>query len=211
MRTVLIAAFLGLVTVTAVAEAQWLNYPDSRVLRSGDGKPVLTALAPRAADGKPDRSAASATAQTTAPAELRAILEGTWELEEWHAEGEIMRPPQMTGRWMVHDGVVMAIRHRDGPKSFESTAAYGEYRITSTEWIYGYARSEDATGPSANDAKMRVRVTVPVPMLPWKIKRDGTKVILEREKSIRWEFDGPVFNLFGADGQLIRKYRKLSP
>ena len=115
MRTVLIAAFLGLVTVTAVAEAQWLNYPDSHVLRSGDGKPILTALAPRAADGKPDRSAASATAQTTAPAELRAVLEGTWELEEWHAEGEIMRPPQMTGRWMVHDGVVMAIRHRDGP------------------------------------------------------------------------------------------------
>ena len=58
---------------------------------------------------------------------------------------------------------------------------------------------------------MRVRVTVPVPMLAWKVRRDGTKVILEREKSIRWEFDGPVFTLFGADGQLVRKYRKLSP
>jgi hypothetical protein len=211
MHKVMIAAFLGLLSLTGVAEAQWLNYLDPRIPRTADGRPILTALTPRAADRKPDRSAASATAQTTAPADLRAVLEGTWELEEWHADGEIMRPPEMTGRWMVHDGVVMAIRHRDGPKSFESTAAYGEYRITATEWIYGYARSEDATGFSANDAKMRVRVTVPVPMLAWKIKRDGTKVILEREKSIRWEFDGPVFDLFGADGQLIRKYRKLSP
>jgi hypothetical protein len=211
MRRVLTAVFVGLLTLTEIASAQWLNHPDPRVPRTAGGEPILTLPAPRAPHGRPDLSAASTAAQTTAPAELRAVLEGTWELEEWYAEGEIMRPPQMTGRWMVHDGVVMAIRHRDGPKSFESTAAYGEYRITSTEWIYGYARSEDTTGPSASDSKMRVRVTVPVPMLAWKVKRDGTKVILERENSIRWEYDGPVFNLFGADGQLIRKYRKLSP
>jgi hypothetical protein len=211
MRRVLTAAFVGLLTLTEIASAQWLNHPDPQVPRTAGGEPILTLPAPRAPHGRPDLSAASTAAQTTAPAELRAVLEGTWELEEWYAEGEIMRPPQMTGRWMVHDGVVMAIRHRDGPKSFESTAAYGEYRITSTEWIYGYARSEDTTGPSASDSKMRVRVTVPVPMLAWKVKRDGTKVILERENSIRWEYDGPVFNLFGADGQLIRKYRKLSP
>jgi hypothetical protein len=148
-------------------------------------------------------------AQTAAAAELRAILEGTWELEEWHADGHVMRPPQMTGRWMVHDGVVMAIRHRDGPKSFESTAAYGAYRITATEWIYGYERSEDTTGPTASDAKLRVRVTVPIPMLVWKIKREGSKVLLERDQSIRWEFDGPVFTLYAADGLVLRKYRKL--
>lgn len=148
-------------------------------------------------------------AQTAAPADLRAVLEGTWELEEWHTESQIMRPPHMTGRWMVHDGVVVAIRHRDGPKSFESTAAYGAYKITATEWIYGYERSEDATGPTADEAKMRVRVTLPIPMQAWKIKRAGSKVFLERDKSLRWEFDGPSFTLYGADGQVIRKYRKV--
>src|SRR5687768_17677572 len=111
-----------------------------------------------------------------APADIRQVLEGTWTLEEWHAEGAIMRPPKMTGRWMVHDGVVMAIRHRDGPKSFESTGAWGAYRITATEWIYGYERSEDATGPTAAEAKLRVRVTLPVPMQAWKIRREGSKL-----------------------------------
>jgi hypothetical protein len=148
-------------------------------------------------------------AQGAASAEIRKVLEGTWTLEEWHAEGAVMRPPEMTGRWMVYDGVVIAVRHRNGPKTFESTAAYGEYRITDSEWIYGYERSEDTRGTSPADAKLNVRVTKPVPMLAWKILRDGSKVILHREKSIRWEFDGPIFTLFGADGQIIRKYRKL--
>jgi hypothetical protein len=199
-----------------------LHMTPPRMKRWAAAFPLMCALATfgsdtRAADRRTTEAnasatatAQSATAAATAPPDLRAVLEGTWELEEWNAEGQIMRPPLMTGRWMVHDGVVMAIRHRDGPKSFESTAAYGAYRITATEWIYGYARSEDSTGPTASDAKMRVRVTEPVPMLAWKITREGSKVILQREKSIRWEFDGPTFKLFGADGQLIRKYRKVT-
>jgi len=56
MRKVLIAAFVGLVTLAGAAEAQWLNYPDPRIPRTADGKPILTAPAPRAADGKPDLS-----------------------------------------------------------------------------------------------------------------------------------------------------------
>jgi hypothetical protein len=151
----------------------------------------------------------SSVAQSSAPADIRAVLEGTWTLEEWHAEGEIMRPPKMTGRWMVHDGVVMAVRHFDGPKSFESTGAWGAYRITATEWIYGYERSEDATGPTAAEAKLRVRVTLPVPMQAWKIRREGSKLILDSENSLRWEFDGPWLTLYAASGQIIRKYRKV--
>ncbi len=145
------------------------------------------------------------------PADIQSVLEGTWTLEEWHVDGTVMRPPDMTGRWMVHDGVVMAIRHRDGPKAFESTAAWGTYRITATEWIYGYERSEDATGPSAADARVRVRVTRPIPMQAWKIRRDGLKLFLERENSLRWEFDGPILTLYSANGQILRRYRKLAP
>jgi hypothetical protein len=148
-------------------------------------------------------------AQGEAPASVKGILEGTWTLEEWHVNGQVMRPPEMTGVWMVHDGLVMAIRHRDGPKSFESTAAHGAYRITADEWIYGYERSEDTTGPTAQDAKLRVRVTVPIPMQAWKIRREGSKLFLEREKSIRWEFDGPSFVLYAPDGKVLRKYRKV--
>ena len=38
------------------AHAQWLNYPTPGTPRTRDGKPNLTAPAPRAANGKPDLS-----------------------------------------------------------------------------------------------------------------------------------------------------------
>jgi hypothetical protein len=38
------------------AHAQWLNYPTPGTPRTRDGKPILTAPAPRAANGKPDLS-----------------------------------------------------------------------------------------------------------------------------------------------------------
>ena len=44
-----------LVTATLPLSAQWLNYPDARIPHNKDGKPNLTAPAPRR-DGKPDLS-----------------------------------------------------------------------------------------------------------------------------------------------------------
>lgn len=42
--------------VSSGAYAQWLNYPTPGIPRTRDGKPNLTAPAPRAANGKPDLS-----------------------------------------------------------------------------------------------------------------------------------------------------------
>jgi hypothetical protein len=42
------------------------------------------------------------------PADVRAVIEGTWELTEWHVGDVVVRPPEIEGRWMVHDGHVMA-------------------------------------------------------------------------------------------------------
>src|SRR5713226_8640023 len=54
------------------AHAQWLNYPTPGTPRTRDGKPNLSAPAPRASRGKPD-------------------LSGVWQAEPAHP-GEIQRP-----------------------------------------------------------------------------------------------------------------------
>jgi hypothetical protein len=51
MRTLLLC-----VTLAAAASAQWVNYPTPGMPRTKDGKPNLTAPAPRSADGHPDFS-----------------------------------------------------------------------------------------------------------------------------------------------------------
>ncbi len=52
----LIAVAFAIVTMTTVAEAQWLNYPTPGIPRLPDGKPNLAAPASRTPDGRPDLS-----------------------------------------------------------------------------------------------------------------------------------------------------------
>ena len=58
---------------------------------------------------------------------------------------------------MVHDGWVMAIRHRQGRAGYESTAGYGSYRWGATTWTYGYERSEDRRGRPRRSCAWRAR------------------------------------------------------
>jgi hypothetical protein len=45
-----------LIGISVPASAQWVNYPDRHIPRTPDGKPNLTAPAPKLADGTPDFS-----------------------------------------------------------------------------------------------------------------------------------------------------------
>lgn len=144
------------------------------------------------------------------PAEVRAVIEGTWELTEWHVGDVVVRPPEMEGRWMVHDGHVMAIRHRNGPDDYHSTAGYGEYRWGPDTWTYGYERQEDWRGPTPDSAELALSGSIPIGMREHRIRRDGNMLILESD-ALRWEYDipGRTFLLLGATGQPIRRYRKV--
>ena len=51
-----IAIAAALMMMTASVSAQWLNYPTPGLPRTPDGKPNLSAPAPKQADGKPDLS-----------------------------------------------------------------------------------------------------------------------------------------------------------
>src|SRR4029078_3532687 len=55
MRHPITMAGILLIGILTYADAQWLNYPDARTPRTKDGKPDLTAPAPRL-NGKPDIS-----------------------------------------------------------------------------------------------------------------------------------------------------------
>ena len=53
------------------------------------------------------------TAQGADSMQAKAAMEGAWQLEEWHTDSEILRPPQAEGRFSVRDGEVMVLMHRD--------------------------------------------------------------------------------------------------
>ena len=67
-RTLLVFAFL-----CSGAQAQWLNYPTPGMPRTRDGKPNLSAPAPRAPNGKPDLSGVWLHEQTSL-AEMKRLF-----------------------------------------------------------------------------------------------------------------------------------------
>ena len=154
---------------------------------------------------------APSAAQDQPPDEVRETIEGTWRLVEWHVGDRILRPPEMEGRWMVHDGWVMAIRHRRGADGYESTAGYGPYRWGPTSWTYGYERSEDRRGPTPEEAPLRV---TEIPLRTFEITREGDHLILEDAgQTLRWDYDvaGQRFTLMGRNRGVIRVYERIAP
>ena len=154
------------------------------------------------------------------PKHMRAVIEGTWRLVEWHSGGEVVRPPDMEGLWMVYDGHVMATRHRTkpaGPNAFESTAGYGNYRWGPMTWTYGYERSEDLRGSSAQEAELSVTHELPG-MRSYDLTIEGNFLVLRdvTGAGFRWDYDlvnntfvlGPM-NEDGELRQVIRKYRRV--
>ena len=80
MKIKLQPLLLAVILLPIGAPAQWLNYtvPGTPLLK--DGKPDLSAPAPRGADGKPDLTGVWAH-ERTAPDEFRRILGAAYESE----------------------------------------------------------------------------------------------------------------------------------
>ena len=75
--------FAAAILVQGGAQAQWLNYSPSGTPMK-DGKPVLTAPAPRAADGKPDLTGVWAHEKTPV-SEWKRMLGPAYEKESQSA------------------------------------------------------------------------------------------------------------------------------
>jgi hypothetical protein len=149
-----------------------------------------------------------AKAQHPAPPALRAALEGTWQLEEWHVNGQVLRPPEADGRWSNRDGVVLFLLHRNNTETAESTMGYGVYQMDAEIWAYRYLHMETATGPPAGPAQ--VSVSRPSPnMRTFKVSQTGSKVVLEGVGGDRREYEGPFFTFF-QKGQIVRRWRRVS-
>lgn len=139
--------------------------------------------------------------------ELRAALEGTWQLEEWHLNGQVLRPPQVGGRWSNHDGTVLVTMHRTTSDGAYSQSGYGAYQIEPGTWSYEYTRMETSSGPIGGPAQVTAERR---DRRSFRVSRQGSKIILTLEGpgDDRREYDGPFFTLI-QNGQVVRKWRRV--
>lgn len=144
------------------------------------------------------------SAQSAAPADVRAAVEGTWQLEEWHVAGQVLRPPLVDGRWSNHDGAVLFMLHRTDTS--ESRMGYGVYEMDDKTWSYRYFRMQGTEGPLSGPVAM-TRPTQAPDMRSFVIKREPGKIVLEAPGDRR-EYEGPYFTLI-QKGQTVRRWRRV--
>jgi hypothetical protein len=71
--------------------------------------------------------------------ERKSLVEGVFELREWHtAEGKLT-PPAVDGRFVLRDGVVMTVlKNRAKAESRVWISSYGTYRVDGPGFTYEY-------------------------------------------------------------------------
>ena len=150
---------------------------------------------------------ASLHAQTVSLRELRATVEGTWQLDEWHENGRVLRPPQVDGRWSNHDGVVLFMVHRTTSDSVFSQSGFGTYQMDARTWSYGYARTESSSGLIGGVAQVTIGRA---DSRSFKVSRKGSTIILTfvGPDDDRREYDGAFFTLI-QNGMVVRRWRRV--
>lgn len=71
-------------------------------------------------------------------ADLRSKIEGTYELIEWDDAGVKLLPPQVAARYIIRDGKVTWISHKNANGKLMSNALYGDFVLSENTFAYGY-------------------------------------------------------------------------
>jgi hypothetical protein len=147
-------------------------------------------------------------ASAASVAELRAAIDGVYTLEEWHSEGQVLRPPQVDGRFVLMNGTVTTVLLNDSQDSNRtSNALFGKYVLDETSFSYSYdTRSGFTQTPSTITVS---RTPGSTEMRRFAVSIDGSTVHL---KSDTHEFiftpDGIKYS---EKGSLVRVWRRAKP
>jgi hypothetical protein len=148
-----------------------------------------------------------------APALLRAqgltpqCMEGVYTLEEYkRVDGQVFKPPQISGRWMLLNGAFMWIFHdRTQPSGEISHSGFGSYTVNATSFAYRY---DDRSTYTHSDTGISVSQ-----QLPWEgmrlftpvIEQDGLHLLnIESQSDFFCSADEFKVSFAGA----YRKYRR---
>ncbi len=70
--------------------------------------------------------------------EVKAEVEATWILEEWHMKGEVVLPPKVEGRFIVRDNSIVLILLNRAGESPWSYYGYGKYILDASTFSIGF-------------------------------------------------------------------------
>jgi hypothetical protein len=102
-------------------------------------------------------------------ARARQRIEGSFELEEWKAGDKLLHPPQIEGRFSLHNGIVLFMTMRKDVAIPETSVGYGTYHFEPGLFTYGYSYVETVQPDAQGILSRRVSPPSTMPLkLEWK-------------------------------------------
>jgi hypothetical protein len=122
---------------------------------------------------------------------VRSFVEGVYALVEWHVGDRIVRPPDIDGRFVVRDGVVVVVyRNWSEQANKITTARFGKYTLDSTTFSYSY-HDDTVVTETASEAKASHRPAEA--MRSFSVSREADGVHLRKS-------EGKIEFFFARDG-----------
>lgn len=158
--------------------------------------------------------ASSHSHATEALDKIIARLEGTYEMTEWDDAGKKLFPPAVSARYVIRDGSVMWIAHKNVDGKRNSTAQYGSYTLTETSFAYGYnnwlevSMEGDSTKASWDPKPEMKAMTLPA-MRNFSLSFENN-VLRATAGNIYFEFREDGFDYTNKTSGFVRKYRRIT-
>jgi hypothetical protein len=143
-----------------------------------------------------------------------ARLEGTYEMIEWDDAGKKLFPPAVSARYVIRDGSIMWIAHKNADGKRSSNAHYGSYTLTETSFAYGYGNwlevnvEGDETTASWDPKPEMKSLTLPA-MRSYSLSFENN-LLRASAGNIYLEFREDGFDFVNKASGFIRKYRRVT-
>ena len=143
-----------------------------------------------------------------------ARLEGTYEMIEWDDAGKKFFPPEVSARYVIRDGSIMWIAHKNSDGKRNSNAHYGSYLLTETSFAYGYNNwlevsvEGDETKISWDPKPEMKSLTLPA-MRTFSLSFENN-LLRASAGNIYLEFREDGFDFVNKVSGFVRKYRRIT-
>lgn len=138
--------------------------------------------------------------------EAKSKVESVWILEEWHMKGEVVRPPKVDGRFIVHDNTCVTILLNRAVEEPWSYYTYGNYTWDASTFAMQFVETSFFK-ESASGITVSHKLTFDGKLKSFAISTENNKLELRADDGTELIVDGDTL-IYGSKGKITRIWRR---
>ena len=150
--------------------------------------------------------ACASTGQKRRLNEVKSKVEAVWILEEWHMKGEVVRPPKVDGRFIVHDNTCVTILLNRAVEEPWSYYTYGNYTWDASTFSMQFVETSFFKESTSGITVSR-KLTFDGKMKSFAISTENNKLQMRADDGTEIIVDGDTL-IYGSKGKITRIWRR---